>query len=148
MKHWFKVYLSGPITGLLLEDAIDWTNYAKDVLKHDNIIGYRPLRRTNFTGNALAVMSNQRNKECVGRDRYDVMSCDCMLVNVLDAKQASIGTITEIAWAYLLQKPIVLVMEDNSVNVHEHGFIQEMITHRTGDLDIGLEHVKSILLPD
>ncbi len=141
-----KVYLSGPITGLTYEDAVEWTNYAKTMLANFGIDGFRPLRGESYGGIALPVITNQRNRECIIRDRYDVMTSDCILVNLFGANKPSFGTYTEIAWAFLLQKPVVLVME-NKGNLHEHGFLQEMVSHRTDDLDEGIDYVKTILLP-
>lgn len=59
--------------------------------------------------------------------------------------KASIGSVAEIAWAHHFHKPVVLVMEAKG-NVHDHAFINEMITHRAYDLGNGVEMVKQILL--
>lgn len=176
--HKFKVYLSGPITGLTYSDSISWTDYARKSLavsyidndtgflvpykdRHPNNIdvdtgieGYRPLRGKEHldTNKVLSASLHGKhglatNKAIVSRDSYDVLSCDVMLVNLLGAKEKSIGTVSEIAWAWLSRKPIVLVMEDSG-NCHEHGFILEMCGHQTTDLDEGINIVKKILLPD
>ena len=155
MKHNFKVYLSGPITGLTYSDSVEWTNYAREILASSGIWGYRPLRGKeeafHLTEKIASVVTKQRplvtSKGIYGRDLYDVMSCDCVLVNLLGAKKVSIGTMFEMAWTSFLLKPLVLVIEDEG-NVHEHSFIHEALTHRTNNLDIGIDLVKSILLPD
>ena len=87
------------------------------------------------------------SKAIVARDSYDVRSCDIMLINLLHATEKSIGTISEIAWAWLLNKPMVLVMQEHG-NCHEHAFIREMCSHQTTDLDHGISLVKLILLAD
>lgn len=180
----YKVYLSGPITGLTYSDSIGWTDYARDSLAvnhyfHNKLVshqyyleliardeginlrsvstsieGYRPLRGKKHldTNKPLPASLHGKhglvtNKAIVSRDSYDVRTCDVMLVNLLGAKEKSIGTVSEIAWAWLLGKPIVLVMEDSG-NCHEHGFILEMCGHQTTDLDEGIAIVKQILLPD
>lgn len=182
--HKFKVYLSGPITGLTYSDSISWTDYARNSLAANHyycgqlishqyyldlilkdkagelksiptyIEGYRPLRGKEHldTNKVLSASLHGKhglatNKAIVSRDSYDVLSCDVMLVNLLGAKEKSIGTVSEIAWAWLSRKPIVLVMEDTG-NCHEHGFILEMCGHQTTDLDEGIHIVKKILLPD
>lgn len=81
------------------------------------------------------------------RDKYDVMSCDAMLVNLLGAKRVSIGTMFEMAWAEDHGKPIVLIMEDEG-NLHEHCFVTESICYRTNNLDHGIQLIKNILLAD
>ena len=169
----YKCYLSGPITGLTYSNSIGWTDYARDQLAwtrynikgeldpkgkfeqtYTGIIGYRPLRGKKHldTNKPLPASLHGKhglvtNKAIVSRDSYDVRTCDVMLVNLLGAKEKSIGTVSEIAWAWLLGKPIVLVMEDSG-NCHEHGFILEMCGHQTTDLDEGIAIVKQILLPD
>ena len=132
MKHNFKVYLSGPITGLLYKDAVAWTDYAKEELAKDGINGYRPLRGKEFLKDYKELDAQGyldanplgTPKGIVGRDRYDVHTSDCILVNLLGAQRVSIGTVFEIAWAEWLYKPIVLVMEKEG-NIHEHGMILE-----------------------
>lgn len=152
MKYNYKVYLSGPITGLTVEQAIGWTDYAKDKLWDDySIVGYRPLRGKNNLPNEkeLSAMGYEESpistaKGIVGRDRYDVESCDVILVNLLGAKRVSIGTVFEIAWAYSLHKPIVLVMEKTG-NLHHHAFITETCTYWVNDLDYALELVDFVV---
>lgn len=150
----FRAYLSGPISGLSYEDAISWTDYAQSKLKEFGINGYKPLRGKEFLKNkgileptAVSYLNPLATpKGIIGRDRYDVMSADILLVNLLGAKEKSIGTMYEMAWADMAHKPIVLVIEDTN-NVHEHVFVTESMTHRTNNLDEGIEIVKSILLP-
>ncbi|KKL04386.1 hypothetical protein LCGC14_2616560, partial [marine sediment metagenome] len=55
---------------------------------------------------------------------HDVMACDAVLCNMLGAKIVSIGSVCEIAWAMLMRKIVVLVMEGRG-NVHEHEFLKE-----------------------
>ena len=151
----FKLYLSGPITGLTYNDSVEWTNYVMEVLHTSGIAGYRPLRGKeeifHLNEKIASVVTQKRPlvtaKGIYGRDRYDVMSCDCVLVNLLGAKRISIGTMFEMSWCSFLQKPLVLVMEDEG-NIHEHSFVHEALTHRTNNLDVGIDLVKSILLPD
>lgn len=147
-----KLYTAGPITGLNLKTANEWPSYVKEQLKPFNIIAYRPLRGKGHLSNSKALPAvvksknpSSTSKGIFGRDKYDVMSADCILVNLLNAKIVSIGTMWEMAWANLLQKPIILVMEDEG-NVHEHSFVLEGITYRVNNLDEGIELVKLTLL--
>jgi len=41
----------------------------------------------------------------VGRDRFDVQTCDLLLVNLLGATSVSIGTMFELAWTDAWRKP-------------------------------------------
>ena len=67
------------------------------------------------------------------RDRFDATRCDLLFVNLLGAKETSIGTVMEIAWADLLRKPIVLAIEPEG-NIHDHGMIKEAIGFRVPSL--------------
>ena len=53
-----------------------------------------------------------------------VMQSDVIYANLLGAKEKSIGSIAEIAWAYLLKKLVVIAMEKD--NIHKHSFILSM----------------------
>ncbi len=148
----YKTYLSGPITGLTYNDAIGWTDYAKIELEKHGIIGFRPLRGKHFLKDvekmsALGYDTNPLSTErgIYTRDRYDVESCDAMLVNLTGTHRVSIGTMYEMAWADLLHKPIVCVMEKDGSNLHEHAFVRQSITHRVHDIDVGIEIIKLIL---
>lgn len=151
----FKVYLSGPITGLTYDSARGWTQYAKNKLEPFGIDGYMPLRGKDFlrkisSQKILGAMGHSADplstpKAIVSRDYYDVASSDAILCNLVDATRVSIGTVAEIAWAWQLKKPIVLVME-KELNIHEHAFVREMCTHQTTNLDIAIDLVKLILL--
>lgn len=152
MKTW-KCYLSGPIAGLTYDESIKWTNIAKERLEPFGIFGYRPLRSKTKTDELKGVISSDpRNgilttdASIYSRDRYDVESCDCMLVNLLDAKRVSIGTCYEMAWASLLRKPMIIMMEKEG-NLHDHPFVRMSCDIRTYNLDDGIEAVKHILLP-
>lgn len=155
MKNRYKVYLSGPITGLDYGAAIGWTDYAKAQLSISKINGFRPLRGKKFLKEETELLNAMGYPEIpvstpkgiVHRDRYDVESCDAMLVNVLGAKSKSIGTMFEMAWAFMLHKPVVLVMEKEH-NVHHHAFVEQACTYWVYDLDYGIELINLILRDD
>lgn len=64
------------------------------------------------------------NKAIVGRDSWMVRQCDVLFLNLLGAKDISIGCVSELAWAWLLGKHTVTVID--SENVHQHAFILQM----------------------
>ena len=163
MKQQFKCYLSGPISHLTYEEADRWAAEAQYLLSQrskERIIGYRPLRYKNFslTGEQYDVskillptdtnpfqnpLSNDR--AIFSRDKYDVLSSDVILVNLLGAKKVSIGTMYEMAWANQQQIPIVCIMDEN--NVHDHPFVRESMNFRVSSLGEAVELVARILLP-
>jgi nucleoside 2-deoxyribosyltransferase len=138
-----KVYLSGPITGLSFQEAVSWTDVAKTTLwERYGIKGFRPLRGKNEALKNIRSLSAKGHPESVvssakgifGRDMYDVRSADAILVNVLGAKIASQGTVSEITAAWCWGKPIVLVIEDDG-NVMDHVFVTEPVTYRVNNLE-------------
>lgn len=156
MKINYKVYLSGPITGLNFADAVGWTDYAIERFKKEtngNIEGYKPLRGKEFLHDVVSFDAMGYNdnplsdpQAIVGRDLYDVESSDAVLINLLDSKRVSIGTMFEMAWAKLWRKPMVLVMETDGSNLHQHAFVTQSATHRCHDIDTGINLIKGILL--
>ena len=145
-----KVYLAGPITGLTYEGATDWRQAVVDWLKDYDIVGVDPMRGKNYLrdGGPLDdaypqhVMSTQ--KAIVTRDRFDIMNCDLVMMNLLGAKNISIGTMAELGWADAYRKPIVLVMEPEG-NPHDHAFVREIAGWRVEDLIVATAVVIAVL---
>lgn len=141
------VYLAGPITGLSYDKSANWREYvSKKLPKH--IKALSPLRGKDYLKSEKALedfydinaLSTQKGITC--RDRYDVMRCDLIFVNLLGATRISIGTVMEIAWADILRKPIILVMEDG--NIHSHSMIREVSGYIVKDLEIAITITQSI----
>jgi len=154
MMHQFQVYLAGPIAGLTYDDAEDWRVYARNVLENVGVRGLSPLRAKEYLrkqGTLTADCFGYADLHCLSsprgimtRDRYDATRCDVLLVNLLGAKQVSVGTVVEIAFADMRRTPIVVAMEATG-NPHEHAMINEAIGFRTETLDEALHVVKAIL---
>lgn len=149
------VYLAGPITGLTYDGASDWREHAKTVLEQGGgTLALSPLRGKEFlrsigviTGTGeeyqhLSVLSTGRG--ITTRDRFDATRCDVLLVNLLGAKQVSIGTVMEIAWADAKRIPIVCAMEDKG-NPHEHLMVSEALGFRVPTLPDALKVVHAVL---
>ena len=81
----------------------------------------------------------------VTRDYHDTCRADLLIVNLLGARDKSLGTITELAWAYDHRIPTVVVMEPTGTNPHEHPFLREMTSYRVDSIDRAIEVVKSVL---
>jgi nucleoside 2-deoxyribosyltransferase len=144
----YHVYLAGPIKGLAYEDSVFWRDVIKAVLFDTPIKTLSPMRDKEFlTGqviNAAYPESPLGSAEAItARDRYDVMRSDVILVNLWGAKEVSIGTVMEIAWADMLRKPVVLVIDKG--NVHNHPMLLECCPFVAEDLDTSVKLVKSIL---
>ena len=149
-----KVYLGGIISGLRFDKANAWREEAIKKLTAYNIKAASPLRgkdhlkdktvlhKKGFEGN---VMSTQ--KGITTRDRWDVMTCDLVIMNLLGAEGCSIGCSMEIAWADLCRTPVILVMEKRG-NPHEHAMLLECIDYRVDTMEQAIEVARKILIYD
>ena len=146
-----KVYLSGPITGLVYEEATDWRKMVTEVLKHWGISAIDPMRGKEFLSGLgeLGAQCDQHPshgaREVMTRDHFDTVNADVVLVNFLGAQRVSIGTVMEVAWAWDRRIPVVAVMEPN--NLHEHAMITEAIGFRFPNLDDAIQCVVQLLRP-
>lgn len=152
-----KVYLAGPITGLTLVDAQDWRSYARKRLKEhsQDIEGFSPLRAKDYLldrgvlsghPDAYADRVLSSAKGILSRDRWDVMTCDAVLVNFIGAQAVSIGTVMEIAYADAFRKPCIVAMEEG--NLHHHAMLDTSVGWICDGLDLAIDVTAAILLPD
>jgi nucleoside 2-deoxyribosyltransferase len=149
-----KVYLAGPITGLNYKGCTDWREEVKKVLAEAGIRGISPMRGKEYldglgalsgTGEEyadLGVMSTPRG--VMTRDHWDCTRCDVVLVNLLGSDRVSIGTVMEIAWAFMGKRPVICVIEDGNENVHSHMMIFEAIGYRVTSLDQAMHIIKAM----
>ena len=138
-----KVYLAGPITGLLVDEASDWRVEIRERLKLYNIDGLSPMRGKLGvlpTDKPLSAMCGDGTKHpltsskgIISRDFNDVMTSDAILVNLLGAKIVSIGSMMELAWAYQARKLSIVIAEAG--NIHEHAFVKETASYIVPTLD-------------
>lgn len=146
------VYGAGPITGLDFEAANSWRLKMRLALAPD-IEFINPLRGKDhlaseatlsdgYLGDALST-----DQAIFERDYFDVQRADMVLVNFLGATRISQGTLYEIAWTKLLQKPLLVIMEDQG-NVHEHLFLRACTSFRVSNLPDACEVIRRVLLPN
>jgi len=95
------------------------------------------------------VLSSQRG--IFARDFWDTNRCDATLVNLLGTKKpdgrVSIGTVMEISWAWTARKPVILVMEKDGSNVHDHAMLREACPLWVETLDEAIAVVGAMFLP-
>ena len=146
-----RIYLAGPMTGLTMEECSIWRDKVGEDMG-EYVACYSPCRNKDYlkgTGDLPAVVEFGKplstSKAIVARDYNDVSNADVILCNMLGAKTISIGTVSELAWAWQLRIPIVLIMEEG--NVHDHSFIREMAHFRVNTLEEGIAVTKAILFP-
>lgn len=149
-----SVYLAGPISGLSFGECTDWRKEVALKLGV-SIQALSPMRAKEYLAQVpilsghgkeyahLGVLSSSRG--VMTRDRFDATRCDVLFVNLLGAKQVSIGTVMEIAWADAHRTPIVCAMEERG-NPHEHMMLNEAIGFRVATLEEAIHVTKAILL--
>ena len=150
MKDKFLVYLAGPITGCSYKDCTDWRKYVAQRLP-DNFIGVSPLRAKHYLNEERRISDHYPEsvlsctKGITARDKFDVYRCDLLFINFEGSVQVSIGTVMEIAWANVWNKPIVVVMNDK--NIHYHSMVRESVGFIVEHLDEAIDVTCAILTP-
>ena len=128
-----KIYLAGPIKSLSYGDATGWRDYATRLLNSQGMAGFSPMRSKHFLVDDLAISTGSEfyqhvvatPKAIVARDRYDVKSCDMMLINVAGAFTVSLGTAIEIGWADSFGKLMVMVRSPKSIDRLDYNSCRE-----------------------
>jgi len=152
------VYLAGPIDGLSYAEGIEWRQHAQKDLAVHGIKGMSPQRGKGYIADFAEIagemdfskqegltdnpMSTSRG--ILARDKFDALNCSVLFVSFLGATRVSTGTIMEIAWAYQLNKPIVVVVEDDDTLHRNHPMLRETFDYVVNNIDAGLDIVKGI----
>jgi len=146
----YKVYLAGPITGLSYKACNYWREYATKFLNHPNIQTLNPMRGKEYLSRYRKLKDQYIDihplttaHSIVSRDSWDCRRSDLVLVNFLDAKIVSIGTVLEIAWAQAAGVYVVVVMEKN--NIHRHAMLEGTASLVLEKLDEALDLIPTIL---
>ncbi len=155
MSH---VYLAGPIAGVPGQEATDWRVVVMRCLWRYNIATRNPMRAKQQLSEQATISRDFHEYAMNGafftsrgimtRDFNDVKTSSVLLVNLLGAKTPSLGTIMELAWAFALQIPAVVVIEDTGNPHDNHPMIHEAISFRVNTLAEGIHSVAVILGKD
>lgn len=143
------VYLAGPISGLAFDEANDWRSETEAKFAAVGIDSASPLRFKDFLKDELKVKDNYTHplatsKGIYTRDKFDVSRSDVILVNFIGAEKVSIGTVIELGWADMLNKPVVIATDNG---IHDHAMISEIAGYIVGSLDEAIQTVIAILDP-
>jgi nucleoside 2-deoxyribosyltransferase len=151
------VYLAGPITGLTYGKARHTWRRDFPMLLPDHIHCISPMRGAELMDRAGVIKAGaeyesqhhiENPKGIFTRDIQDVRRCDMVVANFLGAGVPSIGTCVEFGAAYILQKPVVLVMEKGaSDNPHLHAFITEVASYWVDSIEDAADIVTTLLTP-
>jgi len=147
------VYLAGPIKGQSYEGCTAWREEAERELASFGVAGMSPMRGQQGLKTELVIGHTYENtlfsgqRQIFDRDFHDCMTCDVLLVNLLDALSVSIGTMFELAWVKQRQTPVVLMMHSGDAH-HDHPFVREAASFQVTNLADALRVIRGILLPD
>lgn len=119
------VYLAGPILGCTKAGANDWRRAVAEELAGHGILGISPLRCEPLTGPIYAasyVGSLWGDPKAIfAKNLMDTRKADLVLAYLPapePGRHQSYGTIAELAWARMLDKPAIVVTNDPDVIDH------------------------------
>ena len=119
------VYLAGPIMGRTHNEANDWRWDVVIQLAGDDIRGVSPLRCEPLVGEVYSMQYADPKfgtaRAIAAKNMFDVLHCDMTLAYLprLDGTSPySLGTVCELAWAKMAQKPTILVSSDPFILEH------------------------------
>jgi nucleoside 2-deoxyribosyltransferase len=147
------VYLAGPVTGLSYAQVTTWRTEAKRRLA-PNVECADPMRGTEHLRHETKIKTTYTDhpfttrRGIMMRDYFDVCRSTALLVNMLDAPEVSKGTIMELAWAFHLRKPVIVIMEPHG-NLHDHHpMLLETYDFRVPTLDEGIETARITVMTE
>jgi nucleoside 2-deoxyribosyltransferase len=150
------VYLAGPIMGQTKDEANNWRKEVDNALAAESfgmtaqIIGVSPLRCEPIIGERyLPQYEDERfgTSRAIGsKNFFDVRNCDLTLAYLpkpAPGRHQSYGTIIELAWAYALGKPAIVVTDDP--DVANHPVVQACAGWLLTNLDDAVDTIVGIL---
>ena len=112
-----KVFLSGPMRGVLREESLGWRKEATKLLKKnfDVLHAFRGReKKETFTDSRAAII----------RDLSDIKNADILLVNDTAENVSMIGTSMEVFFSFQQNKPVIVFgnahSKDYWLNYHIH----------------------------
>lgn len=149
-KHLPAVYLSGPITGIALEEASRWRTEVAvklqgvaEVIDPTRDDADAVMRYSSVLTQPLGESRLLHGKGTLARCRFDIERSDLVLANVLGATVPSIGTIGEIFLANALNKPVMIVREPG--NPHNHDMLNGIAGWIVNSLDEAVAKIAAVV---
>lgn len=145
-----RVYLAGPITGCVYEEAVSWRYLVSCALNSPQVECVSPMRgmAVRDTGGVISAgegdTASTTRKGITRRDMWDAVTATCLFVYLKDAPTVSIGTVMEIAWAYLRQIPSIVVVDPDNIHA-KHVMIQEAATYMVPTMKEGIALAEALL---
>lgn len=137
------IYLAGPITGLDLEKATQWRD---SVVAELRPLGYRvinPMEGEYDTLSHNSEVLEDRAKEIIHTDKYYVDQSDILFINfTYTGEELSVGTISELSWAWADHKIIIVVMPEDSP--YNKPWLNVMYTYKFNNFTDAMSKLKEI----
>ena len=89
-------------------------------------------------------MTLEKSKRIITKNFMDVKRCDgilAMLPKKINERRPSYGTTFEIAWGYMLQKPLWIITDDDFVRNHP---LMKYSSMMFKDMDDAIDHINVI----
>lgn len=145
-----KIYLAGPITGKTASEANDWRESFSRALAESGFVGVSPLRCEPIRGNVYNSSTESdpmfgTPRAIASKNYLDVQRCDltlCYFPTKQTEQRVSLGTVIELAWAFSLRKPTILVSD--YAPILEHPVMQANAGWIVKDLDQAMEIIKGV----
>lgn len=143
------IYLAGPILGCDKAEATDWRKYVSEALAPAGIIGVSPLRCEPLVGERYGMGHEDPKfgtaRAIAAKNLYDVRRCDATLAYLPIATNPhwpSVGTLGELHWARALNKPTLLVTDDD--RLFNHPTVDACSGWKLRDLDDAIEVILGV----
>ncbi len=119
----YKIYLAGYISGKKLEECTFWR---KQISMHYRALDWDIMFLDPLNGKELETIDEEGlhssipGKALVHRDYKCVSEADLIIANMntFGCTRPSIGTTYELAWAWTLRKPVIMITEDENYIKH------------------------------
>jgi nucleoside 2-deoxyribosyltransferase len=140
------VYLAGPILGCTRGEANDWRGSMRERLFDVGITGVSPLRCEPLVGERYGMNYEDPRfgtpRAIASKNFMDVQNCDMTLAYFPAGANFSKGTLIELAWAFALRKPTVLVTTEDW---RDHAVVQACANWVLSDLDEAFDVISGVL---
>ena len=147
------VYLAGPIAHTESGKAFEWRSHVGTRLLNLGYDVLSPLRGKMLL-KKVAIGGDMHQYQDYGpfyssagimqRDHFDVVRSDVLFINLLGHDRTT-GTIMEMAWAYHMQKPMIVAIEDEGNGHDVHPMIKQCLTFRSSDLDDAVDMLDMVV---
>ncbi len=144
------VYLAGAILGCDEAEAHDWRRAVDGMLGGHGIVAVSPLRCEPLIGGRYlpdyADNLFGTSRAITSKNVFDVRNCDMTLAYLprpAEGRRQSWGTMCEMAWARMLDRPVILVTDDP--DVREHPVLNACANWVLGSLEEAVEVIVGVL---